>query len=176
MRRFGYALRRVTNSVGGSVKDIGWRLMKNPRVYVSGGLTRRPSVSNTTSTMTTRAHQIHVTRGRMMEGLKRELTNLLYLKITSLLTTQNKKLHPKLRLPSRQLMYLPQIQNQDKGVFRNHRNVCKIFWKAVPSHQMLHEGFSYPQGNRTLRGRQIVQMNMHLWLKLVKPRLWNSVI
>src|SRR6266508_2174205 len=113
------------------------------------------------STMTTRAHQIHVMRGRMMEGLKRELTNLLYLKITSLLTTQNKKLHPKLHLPSRQLMYLPQIQNQGKGIFGNHCNMSKIFWKAMQSHQMLREGFSYPQGNRVLRGRQIVQMNMH---------------
>src|SRR6266540_3498189 len=176
MRRFGYMLRRVTNSVGGSVKDIGWGLMKNPRVYVSGGLTRRPSVLNATSTMTTRTHQIHVTRGRMMEGSKCELMNLLYLKITSPLTTQNKKLHPKLHLPSRQLMYLPQIQNQGKGVFGNHRNMSKIFWKAVPSHQMLHEGFSYPQGNRTLRGRQIVQMNMHSQPKLAKPRLWNPAI
>jgi len=39
VRRFGYALRRVTNSVGGSVKDIGWGSMKNLKVYASGGLT-----------------------------------------------------------------------------------------------------------------------------------------
>src|SRR6266540_6098574 len=100
---------------------------------------------------------------------KRELTNLLYPKITSPLTTQNKKPHPKLRLPSRQSMYLPQIQNQGKDVFGNHRNVSRTFWKAVPSHQMSRVGSSYSQWNRRLRGRPIVQMSTHLRPKLAKP-------
>ena len=169
-------LRKVTNSVGGSVKNIGWGSMKNLKVYVSGGLTQRPLVSNTTSTVTTRAYQIHVLRERMMEGSKCELTNLLYPKITSPLTTQNKKPHPKLCLPSRQLMYLPQIQNQGKDIFENHCNVSKTFWKAMLSHQTSHMGSSYPQRNRRLRGMPIVQMSMHLQLKLAKPRLWNPAI